>query len=187
MWEKDLPKYVFKNIMLKVQKNILVDSNILDSTISLIVSVMVTIHLLLKDLTIGKKNAVTFTENLMNQATHIGNIILRLTQFVGRHSKLVLYKEMMKHLIPKIEFGSIFVVKLGIYTFVSWLMSHDMSLKRENEHRIIHEMFLDLVHLSLTLKTNMWRQLAHCQFDVSKIYGPDFDDASNMGGEWNEL
>ncbi|XP_023765912.1 uncharacterized protein LOC111914391 [Lactuca sativa] len=56
---------------------------------------------------------------------------------------------------------------------------------------IIRERFLDLVHvrdtLSLTLKTNIWRQLLHYQFDVSKICGQGYDGASNMRGEWNGL
>ncbi|XP_052620810.1 uncharacterized protein LOC111918809 [Lactuca sativa] len=56
---------------------------------------------------------------------------------------------------------------------------------------IIRERFLDLVHvrdtLSLNLKTNMWTQLLHYQFDVSKIRGQGYDGASNMRGEWNGL
>ncbi|XP_023730609.2 uncharacterized protein LOC111878333 [Lactuca sativa] len=56
---------------------------------------------------------------------------------------------------------------------------------------IIHERFLDLVHvrdtLSLTLKTNMWRQLLHYQFYVIKIHGQGYNGASNMRGEWNGL
>ncbi|XP_023749651.1 uncharacterized protein LOC111897924 [Lactuca sativa] len=56
---------------------------------------------------------------------------------------------------------------------------------------IIRERFLDLVHvrdtLSLTLKTNMWRQLLHYQFDVSKIRGQGYDGASNMRGQWNGI
>nr|KAJ0223231.1 hypothetical protein LSAT_V11C200095870 [Lactuca sativa] len=85
----------------------------------------------------------------------------------------------------QIKFGSIFVVNLGIHTFVSWLMTHEMSLKKkENGHKgIIQERFLDLVHvrdtLSLTLKTNMCRQLLHNQFGVSKIHDQGYDGARN--------
>ncbi|XP_023731873.1 uncharacterized protein LOC111879645 [Lactuca sativa] len=56
---------------------------------------------------------------------------------------------------------------------------------------IIRERLLDLVQvrdtLSLTMKTNMWRQLFHYQFDVRKIHGRSYDGASNMRGEWNGL
>ncbi|KAL6584269.1 hypothetical protein OROMI_003558 [Orobanche minor] len=55
----------------------------------------------------------------------------------------------------------------------------------------IQERFLDLVHvrdtLSATLKTTLWKQLLHYQFDVSKIRGQGYDGASNMIGEWHGL
>ncbi|XP_022032298.1 zinc finger MYM-type protein 1-like [Helianthus annuus] len=41
--------------------------------------------------------------------------------------------------------------------------------------------------MSLTLKTHLWRNLLHHQFDVSKIRGQGYDGASNMRGEWNRL
>ncbi|KAK9057158.1 hypothetical protein SSX86_024525 [Deinandra increscens subsp. villosa] len=51
--------------------------------------------------------------------------------------------------------------------------------------------FLGLVHvrdtLSATLKSSLWEQLLHYQFDVSKIRGQGYDGASNMRGEWNGL
>ncbi|KAI3808496.1 hypothetical protein L1987_24447 [Smallanthus sonchifolius] len=56
---------------------------------------------------------------------------------------------------------------------------------------MIRERFLDLVHVrdtcSATLKTSLWKQLLHYQFDVSKIWGQGYDGASNMIGEWNGL
>ncbi|XP_071737172.1 uncharacterized protein [Rutidosis leptorrhynchoides] len=56
---------------------------------------------------------------------------------------------------------------------------------------LIRERFLTLVHVydtcSLTLKTNLWNQLLHYQFDTTKIRGQGYDGASNMRGEWNGL
>ncbi|XP_071718860.1 uncharacterized protein [Rutidosis leptorrhynchoides] len=56
---------------------------------------------------------------------------------------------------------------------------------------VIREWFLDLVHVSdttsLTLKTCLWKQLLHYEFDTSKIRGQGYDGASNMIGEWNGL
>ena len=60
-----------------------------------------------------------------------------------------------------------------------------------DEEGMIQERFLDLVHvrdtLSATLKTSLWKQLLHYQFDVSKIRGQGYDSASNMRGKWNGL
>ncbi|XP_076946653.1 uncharacterized protein LOC143618251 [Bidens hawaiensis] len=62
---------------------------------------------------------------------------------------------------------------------------------------MIRERFLDLVHvhdtLSATLKTSLFRQLLHYEFDVKKIRwsiqvsSKRYDGASNMRGEWNGL
>ncbi|XP_021971676.2 zinc finger MYM-type protein 1-like [Helianthus annuus] len=60
-----------------------------------------------------------------------------------------------------------------------------------DEEGMIQERFLDLVHvrdtLSTNLKTSLWKQLLHYQFDVSKIRGQGYDGASNMRGKWNGL
>ncbi|XP_071708980.1 uncharacterized protein [Rutidosis leptorrhynchoides] len=61
----------------------------------------------------------------------------------------------------------------------------------EDKEGVIRERFLNLVHVydtcSLTLKTNLWNQLLHYQFDTQKIRGQGYDGASNMRGEWNGL
>ncbi|XP_023764783.1 uncharacterized protein LOC111913291 [Lactuca sativa] len=223
------------------------------------VCAMVMMRLLLKDLTIGKKltmgkkcaflkhigysqhrNAVTFAENLMNQATHIENIIVKQNeaQILKNHLRLKSSIDMVRWLtfqacaLPghdqtpnsKIEnapynskytSGDIQKEILSIiankvrkhirsevgdsYFCVMVDESRDESKKEQmaivlrfvDAEGIIRERFLDLVHvrdtLSLTLKTNMWRQLLHYQFDVSKIHDEGYGGASNMRGEWNGL
>nr|KAJ0219854.1 hypothetical protein LSAT_V11C200077800 [Lactuca sativa] len=243
---------------------------------------MVTVHLLLKDLTIGKKvndgkkcaflkhlgcsqhrNAITFAENLMNQATHIENIIVKQNEAQILKNRLRLkasidtvhwltfqacalrghdetpnsknrgnFLQLLKLLasyndevanvtlenVPynsKYTSGDIQKEILSIiankvrkhirsevgdsYFCVMVDESRDESKKEQmaivlrfvDAEGIIQERFLDLVHvrdtLSLTLKTNMWTQLLHYQFDVIKICGQGYDGASNMRGEWNGL
>nr|KAJ0224737.1 hypothetical protein LSAT_V11C100004550 [Lactuca sativa] len=192
-----------------------------------------------------QRNNVAFAENLMNQESHIENIIvkqneaqilknrlrvkasidtarwltfqvcalrghdespnfqncgnfLQLLKLLASYNDevanrklfiietILLEKFKKKFLVLlQIKLESIFIVKWVIHTFVSWLMSRGMSLKKSKlryfEIWIIRESFLDLVQvrvtLSLTLKTNMRRQLLHYQFDVSKICGQGYDGA----------
>nr|GEW16674.1 hypothetical protein [Tanacetum cinerariifolium] len=64
-------------------------------------------------------------------------------------------------------------------------------LRFVNKDRFIRERFLDLVHvydtMEVTLKENLWKQLMNYEFDISKIRGQGYDEASNMRGEWNGL
>nr|GEY20352.1 hypothetical protein [Tanacetum cinerariifolium] len=113
------------------------------------------------------KNAIALGENLLNQATHIGNILEKRC------------------------------VEKGIHTFVSWLMSREMNKKEQmaivlrfvDRDGVIRERFVDLVHvedtLALTLKTHLWNKLLLYEFDTSKIRCQRYDGASNMRGEWN--
>ncbi|XP_023766503.2 uncharacterized protein LOC111915032 [Lactuca sativa] len=209
------------------------------------------------------RNVVTFAENLMNQATHIENIIVKQNEaqilknqlqlkasidtvrwltfqacalrghdespnsknrgnFLQLLKLLVSYNDEVANVIlenapynSKYTSGDIQKEILSIiankvrkhirsevgdsYFCVMVDESRDESKKEQmaivlrfvDAEGIIRERFLDLVHvrdtLSLTLKTNMWRQLLHYQFDVRKICGQGYDGASNMRGEWNGL
>ncbi|XP_052621114.1 uncharacterized protein LOC128126981 [Lactuca sativa] len=124
-----------------------------------------------------QRNNVAFAENLMNQESHIENIIVKQNE-----AQILKNRLRVKASIDTARW----------LTFqVCALRGHDESPNFQNCEGIIRESFLDLVQvrvtLSLTLKTNMRRQLLHYQFDVSKICGQGYDGASNMRGEWNGL
>ncbi|XP_076958664.1 uncharacterized protein LOC143634476 [Bidens hawaiensis] len=177
------------------------------------------------------RRAVEFSENLLNQATHIGNIIekqseeellknrIRLKASVDtvpsyndKVAKVILenapynskytsgkiQKEILSIIANKVrkhirsEVGnSYFCVMVDESRDESKKEQMAIVLRFVDVEGIIRERFLDLVHVtdtfSLTLKSNLWRQLLRYEFDVSKICGQGYDGANNMRGEWNGL
>nr|KAJ0226357.1 hypothetical protein LSAT_V11C100018560 [Lactuca sativa] len=146
------------------------------------------------DETLDSKNRGNFLKLLKLLASYndeVANIILEKAPYNSKYTSADIQKEILSIIANKVrkhirsEVGdSYFCVMVD--------ESRDESKKEfVDVEGIIRERFLDLVHvrdtLSLTLKTNMWRQLLHYQFDVSKIRGQGYDGASNMRGEWNRL
>ncbi|XP_023742454.1 uncharacterized protein LOC111890581 [Lactuca sativa] len=147
------------------------------------------------------RNAVAFAENLMNQEAHIENIIMKQNEEQIFKNRIRLkasidtvssYNDKVAYVIlEKAPYNSKYIsgeIQKEILRIIANKVKKHIRSEVEG---IIQERFLDLVHvrdtLSLTLNTNMWRQLLHYQFDVSKIRGQGYDDASNMRGEWSGL
>ncbi|XP_076915192.1 uncharacterized protein LOC143574465 [Bidens hawaiensis] len=171
------------------------------------------------------RRAVEFSENLLNQATHIDNIIdkqseeellknrIRLKALVdtGRwltfqacgfqgHDETfnsknqeilgIIANNVRKHIRSEVG-DSYFCVMVDESRDESKKEQMAIVLRFVDAEGIIRERFLDLVHVtdtfSLTLKSNLWRQLLRYEFDDSKICGQGYDGASNMRGELNVL
>ncbi|XP_023753024.1 uncharacterized protein LOC111901409 [Lactuca sativa] len=149
----------------------------------------------------NSKNCGSFLQLLKLLASYndeVANIILEKAPYNSKYTSGEIQKEILSIIAIKVrkhirsEVGdSYFCVMVDESRDGSKKEQMAIVLRFVDAEGIIRERFLDLVHvrdtLSLTLKTNMWRQLLHYQFDVSKIRGQGYDGASNMRGEWNGL
>ncbi|XP_023752114.1 uncharacterized protein LOC111900456 [Lactuca sativa] len=145
----------------------------------------------------NSKNRGNFLQLLKLLASYndeVANVILEKAPYNSKYTSGEIQKEILSIIANKVrkhirsEVGdSYFCVMVD----ESKKEQMAIVLRFVDVEGIIRERFLDLVHvtdtLSLNLKTNMWRQLLHYQFDVSKIRGQGYDGASNMRGEWNGL
>ncbi|XP_023752846.2 uncharacterized protein LOC111901193 [Lactuca sativa] len=153
------------------------------------------------DETLDSKNRGNFLQLLKLLASYndeVANVILEKAPYNSKYTSADIQKEILSIIANKVQ-KHIRSEVGDLYFCVMVDESRDESKKEQmaivlrfvDVEGIIRERFLDLVHvrdtLSLTLKTNMWRQLLHYQFDVSKIRGQGYDGASNMRGEWNGL
>ncbi|XP_023735201.2 uncharacterized protein LOC111883070 [Lactuca sativa] len=153
------------------------------------------------DETLDSKNHGNFLQLLKLLASYndeVANVILEKAPYNSKYTSADIQKEILSIIANKVrkhirsEVGdSYFCVMVDESRDESKKEQMAIVLRFVDVEGIIRERFLDLVHvrdtLSLTLKTNMWRQLLHYQFDVSKIRGQGYDGASNMRGEWNRL
>ncbi|XP_052620868.1 uncharacterized protein LOC111892149 [Lactuca sativa] len=149
----------------------------------------------------NSKNRGNFLQLLKLLASYndeVANVILENAPYNSKYTSGDIQKEILSIIANKVrkhirsEVGdSYFCVMVDESRDESKKEQMAIVLRFVDAEGIIRERFLDLVHvrdtLSLTLKTNMWRQLLHYQFDVSKIRGQGYDGASNMRGEWNGL
>ncbi|KAL7596353.1 hypothetical protein Lser_V15G28107 [Lactuca serriola] len=149
----------------------------------------------------NSKNRGNFLQLLKLLASYndeVANVILENAPYNSKYTSGDIQKEILSIIANKVrkhirsEVGdSYFCVMVDESRDESKKEQMAIVLRFVDAEGIIQERFLDLVHvrdtLSLTLKTNMWRQLLHYQFDVSKIRGQGYDGASNMRGEWNGL
>ncbi|XP_023735217.1 uncharacterized protein LOC111883080 [Lactuca sativa] len=137
-------------------------------------------------------------ETVSSYNDEVANVILEKAPYNSKYTSGEIQKEILSIIENKVrkhirsEVGDSYVcVMVDESRDESKKEQMTIVLRFVDEEGIIRERFLDLVHvkdtLSLTLKTNMWRQLLHYQFDVSKIRGQGYDGASNMRGEWNRL
>ncbi|XP_023771138.1 uncharacterized protein LOC111919777 [Lactuca sativa] len=153
------------------------------------------------DETLDSKNHGNFLQLLKLLASYndeVANVILEKAPYNSKYTSADIQKEILSITANKVrkhirsEVGdSYFCVMVNESWDESKKEQTAIVLRFVDVEGIIRERFLNLVHirdtLSLTLKTNMWRQLLHYQFDVSKIRDQGYDDASNMRGEWNGL
>ncbi|KAL7604482.1 hypothetical protein Lser_V15G17389 [Lactuca serriola] len=123
------------------------------------------------------RNVVAFAENLMSQEAHIENIIMKQNEEQILKNRLRLKASIDTVPSYNDEVANVILEKAPYNSKYT-----SGEIQKEIHKGIIRERFLDLVHvrdtLSLTLKTNMWRQLLHNQFDVSKICGQCYDGAN---------
>nr|KAJ0223027.1 hypothetical protein LSAT_V11C200069900 [Lactuca sativa] len=149
------------------------------------------------DETPDSKNHGNFHQLLKLLASYndeVANVILEKAPYNSKYTSREIQNEILSIIANKVQ-KHIRSEVGDSYICVMVDESRDESKKEKmaivlrfvDAEGIIRERFLDLVHvrdtLSLTLKTNIWRQLLHYQFDVSKICGQGYDDASNMRGE----
>ncbi|XP_023746701.1 uncharacterized protein LOC111894844 [Lactuca sativa] len=153
------------------------------------------------DETPDSKNRGNFLQLLKLLASYndeVANIVLEKATYNSKYTSGEIQKEILSIIANKVrkhirsEVGdSYFCVMIDESRDESQKEKIVIVLRFIDAEGIIRERFLDLVHvrdtLSLTLKTNMWRQLLHYQFDVSKICGQCYNGASNMREEWNGL
>ncbi|XP_023736319.1 uncharacterized protein LOC111884237 [Lactuca sativa] len=153
------------------------------------------------DETPNSKNRGNFLQLLKLLASYndeVANVKLEKTPYNSKYTSGDIQKEILSIIANKVrkhirsEVGdSYFCVMVDESRDESKKEQMAIVLRFVDAEGIIRERFLDLAHvrdtLSLTLKTNMWTQLLHYQFDVSKICGQGYDGASNMRGKWNGL
>ncbi|XP_023750053.1 uncharacterized protein LOC111898360 [Lactuca sativa] len=146
----------------------------------------------------SRGNFLQLLKLLASYNDEVANVILEKAPYNSKYTSGEIQKEILNIIANKVrkhirsEVGdSYFCVMVDESRDESKKEQMAIVLRFVDAEGIIRERFLDLVHvrdtLSLTLKTNMWRQLLHYQFDVSKIRGQGYDGASNMRGEWNGL
>ncbi|XP_022030770.1 zinc finger MYM-type protein 1-like [Helianthus annuus] len=149
----------------------------------------------------SSKNRGNFLELLTLLASYndeVSKVILENAPYNAKYTSGDIQKEILSIIANKIrkhirsEVGdSAFCVMVDESRDESKKEQMAIVVRFVDEEGMIQERFLDLVHvrdtLSATLKTSLWKQLLHYQFDVSKIRGQGYDGASNMRGKWNGL
>ncbi|XP_076912630.1 uncharacterized protein LOC143571001 [Bidens hawaiensis] len=153
------------------------------------------------DETLNSKNKGNFLELLKLLASYndeVAKVILENAPYNSKYTSGKIQKEILSIIANKVrkhirsEVGdSYFCVMVDESRDESKEEQMAVVLRFVDVEGIIRERFLDLVHVtdtfSLTLRSNLWRQLLRYEFDVSKIRGQGYDGASNMRGEWNGL
>ncbi|XP_021980001.1 zinc finger MYM-type protein 1-like [Helianthus annuus] len=149
----------------------------------------------------SSKNRGNFLELLTLLASYndeVSKVILENAPYNAKYTSEDIQKEILSIIANKIQ--KHIRSEVGDSAFCVMVdESRDESKKEQmaivvrfvDEEGMIQERFLDLVNvrdtLSVTLKTSLWKQLLHYQFDVSKIRGQGYDGASNIRGKWNRL
>ncbi|XP_042753304.2 uncharacterized protein LOC111915266 [Lactuca sativa] len=137
----------------------------------------------------NSKNRGNFLQLLKLLASYndeVANVILEKAPYNSKYTYGEIQKEILSIIANKVrkhirsEVGdSYFCVMVDESRDESKKEKMAIVLRFVDVEGIIRERFLDLVQvrdtLSLTLKTDMWRQLLHYQFDVSKICGQGYD------------
>ncbi|KAI3813620.1 hypothetical protein L1987_18348 [Smallanthus sonchifolius] len=149
----------------------------------------------------GSNNRGNFLELLqliVSYNDEVAKVILGNAPYNSKYTSSDIQKELLSLIANKVrkhirsEVGdSCFCVMVDESRDESKKEQMAIVLRFVDAEGMIRERFLDLVHVrdtcSATLKTSLWKQLLHYQFDVSKIRGQGYDGASNMRGEWNGL
>ncbi|XP_071719297.1 uncharacterized protein [Rutidosis leptorrhynchoides] len=153
------------------------------------------------DETTKSKNRGNFIEMLKLLASYndeLAKVVLDNAPYNSKFTSGLIQKEILgiiannvrKHIRSEVG-DSYFCVMVDEARDESKKEQMAIVLRFVDKDGVLRERFLNVVHVndtcSLTLKTNLWNQLLHYQFDTNKIRGQSYDGASNMRGEWNGL